>query len=170
MKLHTELVFRKFDGTMVNDVSQYVKDWVTKHPNGNVIVGCDSQKHTRHVRYAITIVMHNIDEWDIGHGAHVIYAIVIDKNRNTRKDIYSRLWAEAEYTVKAAQLIKGCRKKITVHLDYNSKEGEYSNMLYASGIGYVNAMGFEALGKPYAPISSSTSDMLCRIGSTKYEV
>ena len=163
----SQFVFRKFDGTKIVDVNKYVKDWVTVHPYGNVTIGCDSQTHSRWVKYAISIVMHNVDENGIGHGAHVIYSTVVDKNKSTKKDVYSKLWAETEYTMLAAELLKDCGKKVVVHLDYNSKESEYSNMLYASGIGYVKGLGYEAFGKPHAWCATHTADALCRTAPKK---
>lgn len=59
-------------------------------------------------------------------------------------------------------MIKDCGKNIIIHLDYNSKPEEYSNILSASGVGYAKSKGFEALCKPYAQISSICSDKLCR--------
>jgi len=171
------LVFRKFDGTLIEDVSQYVKDWAKANPYGQVIIGCDSQEHTSYVTYAIAIVMHFKDKWGGGHGAHVIKSVMKDKKyrtpkgtlkiKNGRKSfdtsvLQGKLWREVELTVQAARLLEGCDMKIRVHLDYNSKENEFSNILYASGIGYAQGMGFEAEGKPYAWAASKVADALCR--------
>ncbi|MFW6311066.1 MAG: ribonuclease H-like YkuK family protein [Nanoarchaeota archaeon] len=163
--MNKELSFKKFDGSKVENIDSYVKDWIRKHPNGNVTIGCDSQTHPRYVKYAITIVMHDVDENGIGHGAHVIYATVKDTNKNLKKDTYSKLWAEAEYTIMAAKMLESCEKNIKIHLDYNSKEGEYSNALYQSGIGYIKGMGFEAFGKPYSWAASHVADGLCKSAS-----
>jgi len=173
-----KLVFRKYDGTLINDVNQYVKDWAKKNPNGQVIIGCDSQEHSRHVTYAIAIVMHRKDESGVGHGAHCIKCVFNDKRVKTPKGhlkvdnrgkksfdtsvLQGKLWKEVEYTIQAANLLADCDKKIKIHVDYNSDEGEFSNVLFAAGLGYAQGMGYEAEGKPYAWAATKVADSLCR--------
>ena len=173
----TELKFNKVDGTLIENVNEYVSNWAKENPYGEIIIGCDSQEYSRYVKYAIVIVMHFKDRWGVGHGAHVIKSVIVDKIHKTSKlavktvngvrsfdtsMLQSKLWKEIEYTVQAAQLLEGCEKKITIHIDYNSKPGTVSNVLYAPGIGYAQGMGYEAMGKPYAPIASITADSFCR--------
>lgn len=162
-----ELVFKKYNGDVIEDIRTYVKDWNESNPYGNIVVGCDSQEHATFIKYAITICMHAMDETGLGHGAHVIYATVIDKSVNMKSDIYTKLWAESELTVQAASMIGDIGKKITIHLDYNSKEEEYSNVLYNAGIGYAKGLGFEAMGKPYAWAASHTADKIAKRAGIK---
>ncbi len=173
-----ELVFRKFNGTLIEDVNQYVKNWSAENPYGQIIIGCDSQEHSRHVKYAIVIVMHFKDKWGGGHGAHVIKSILIDKKHKTPKGtlkigkngqktfdtsvLQSKLWKEVELTIEAAQLLEDCNKKIKIHVDYNSDENAASHILFASGIGYANSLGFEAEGKPWSWAATHVADKLCR--------
>jgi len=159
--MEDKLIFKKFDGTKIPDIHKYVQDWITENPFGTVTVGCDSQEYPRYIKYAVTICMHYIDDSGCGHGGHVVYCSLMDTNRNMKTDVYTKLWAECELTVKAAEMIGDVGKKVKVHLDYNSVPTEYSNMLYSSGIGYVNAMGFEAFGKPYS-YSCHTADMIAK--------
>ncbi len=162
------LIFKKIDDTIIDDVNQYVKDWIKQYPYGEVTIGCDSQTFPRYVRYSIAIVMHMFYESKqsnpdrMGHGAHVISALVIDRNKNLKTDTYGKLWAEATYTLQAAQMIDDCTKNIVIHLDYNSKEGEFSNVLYQSGIGLAKSYGYEAYGKPFSYAASHCADHLCR--------
>ena len=157
------LQFKKFDGTLIKNVGEYVKDWVIENPYGNIIIGCDSQEYSRYIKYAITIVMHYIDEFEIGHGGHVIYAIYIDKSKNMKSDVYTKLWAEAVITISMGKMIGNIGgKKPTLHLDYNSKETEYSHVMYNAGIGFALQEGFEAFGKPYAYAASNTADKIAK--------
>lgn len=170
-----ELIFKKIDGTIIKDVNQYVKNWALQNPYGTVTIGCDSQEFARYVKYAIVIVMHVKDKYDVGHGAHVINCTIFDKeikakNRGPKIDpkefdkskLHGKLWQEVELTIQAAQMLDGCNKKIKIHLDYNSDVHEMSNVLYASGIGYAQGMGYEAYGKPWAWCATHTADSLCR--------
>jgi predicted RNase H-related nuclease YkuK (DUF458 family) len=156
-----DLQFKKFDNTVISDVSTYVKDWMKEHPYSRVIIGCDSQRHRRKIKYAVSVVMHDIDKYGVGHGAHVIYATYIEKlNRN--EDMYKRLWNEAELSISAAEMIGDIGVKITIHLDYNSDEKAGSHRLCSAGTGFIESMGYEARVKPYAYVASYTSDSLCR--------
>lgn len=172
-----KLVFKKFDGTVIEDVNKYVKEWAMENPYGDITIGCDSQEFARYVKYAIVIVMHFKDRYDVGHGAHVISATLFDKDMKTkhgfvpRKDgsrdfdtsrLHNKLWKEVELTIQVAHLIDGCNKKVKIHLDYNSDESKVSNALYASGIGYAQGMGYEAFGKPWSWAATHTADALCR--------
>jgi predicted RNase H-related nuclease YkuK (DUF458 family) len=170
MKERQKLKFewKKYDGTPIDNPSQYVRNWVKAWPYGEIMIGCDSQAHPRHIKYSISINMHMIDEYEIGHGGHVIFANVIDYNKSVKDDLYTKLWAEAELSVQAAQEIEAETLeawRIVIHLDYNSKVEAYSNILYTTGLGYVRGMfngNVEVFGKPDAWAASSTSDMLCK--------
>lgn len=158
-----KLIFRKIDGTVIDDVNQYVKNWINKNPFGEVTIGCDSQEHAKYIKYSTVIVMHQIDETGMGHGAHVISASIVDRSKNIKSDIYTKLWAEAELTIQTAQMLDdSCTKKITIHLDYNSKEEEYSHTLYAAGLGFVKGMGYDVEGKPFAWAATHVADDVCK--------
>ncbi|MFW6377141.1 MAG: ribonuclease H-like YkuK family protein [bacterium] len=162
MEKNTEFIFHKYDGTPISNVNEYVKKWYSENPNGDIIIGCDSQEHSNYIKYAITVIMHKIDEHGIGHGAHVIYSTIKDYSKAAKSDLYTKLWLETEYTVEAAKLFDDCVKKPVIHLDYNSKDSEYSNVHYQSGIGYARGMGFKAKGKPDAWGASHTADAICK--------
>ena len=156
------LIFKKVDETIINDVNEYVKEWINENPFGEVTIGCDSQEHSKCIKYSTVIVMHFVDESGRGHGAHVISASYDDKTKSVKTDIYTKLWAEAEFTIQTAQMLDGCTKNIKIHLDYNSKEDEFSNVLYAAGIGFVKGMGYEAEGKPHAWAATHVADDICK--------
>lgn len=160
--MNYELVWKKYDGTLIKNVSDYVKNWTENHIYGSVTIGCDSQEHSKYIKYSVSICMHDVDESGIGHGAHVIFASFYDKDKNMKTNIYTKLWAEAEISVEAALQLKDCKMKIMVHLDYSSDENRYSNILYKAGIGYVKGMGFDALGKPHAWAATHVGDSLCK--------
>lgn len=179
----TELDFKKLDGTKIENVNQYVKDFITENPHTDIIIGCDSQEHSRYVKYAIAIVMHVFYEAKednperVGHGAHVIKAIIFDKKHRTPKGalkikngkktfdtsiLQGKLWKEVELTIEAAQLLEDCNKKIKIHVDYNSDEKAASHILYAPGLGYAQGLGYEAEGKPWSWAATHVADKLCR--------
>ena len=159
-----QLIFKKYDGTLIKDVHEYVKTWVKDNPCGTVTIGCDSQEHSRYIKYAVTIVMHYKDAYGIGHGGHVIYASFQDNSKNMKSDVFTKLWAETEITLEAARQMGDVGIKPVIHLDYNSDATKYSHVLYSAGIGYCAAAGYQAFGKPDAWASSSCSDRLAKSG------
>jgi predicted RNase H-related nuclease YkuK (DUF458 family) len=166
--MEKELIFKKITGDMVENVEKYVKDWAIENPYGTVTIGCDSQMHGRRIKYSIVICMHYIDRVGQGHGAHVIYCDIWEKriNKSPAEEMPSKLWKEAEYVLRAAEMVDGkdevFKKKITVHLDYSDEPLRKSNMMYAAGIGYITGMGYKAEGKPFAWAATHTADHLCR--------
>lgn len=154
------MVFRTRDGIVIEDISNYVKEWTTKHPDSEVYVGCDSQEVGQKINYVTTICM-----YEFGRGAHVVHCKeVINKppKLDPVANMHPKLWAEVTRSVEAADLLKGINKKITVHVDYNSKQSEKSNQLYDAGIGYAKSRGYDAVGKPTAWAATSAADNYCR--------
>jgi predicted RNase H-related nuclease YkuK (DUF458 family) len=168
MEAIKKLTFNKVDGTVIENVEQYVKDWTKINPYGKVIIGADSQVHGRRIKFTVAVVMHYIDKWGTGGGAHVIIADAWEK-RSTRfplDELAAKLWREAEYTLIAAQMVDGSdeyfRKRITLHLDFSPETKDKSNIMFSSGLGLLTSMGYKAEGKPFAYVASHTADAFCR--------
>jgi len=161
------LTFKKQDGTVIKDIHEYVKYWVEENPYGEITIGCDSQEHSKFIKYAVSIVMHYRDEMGMGHGGHVISAVYVDNSKTMKSDIYTKLWAETEITIEVAKIVGDIGKKPVIHLDYNSDEGEYSHVLYNAGLGYCKGLGYEAMGKPWAWCASHTADKIAKSGRMK---
>jgi len=162
------LIFKKVTGEVIENVEKYVKEWTKENPYGKVIIGCDSQMHGRRIKYSIAIVMHYIDRMGVGHGGHVLIADIW-KKRNASSPIEempSKLWKEAEFTLKAAQMVDGndeiFKKRLMLHLDYSNDAKDKSNIMFASGIGYLQGMGYKAEGKPKSWAATHTADAFCR--------
>lgn len=168
-QLTHNLIFKFEDGSIVENVEQYVKNWGNKNPYGKIIIGCDSQVHGKKIKYSIVICMHYQDATGQGHGAHVISCNLWEKRmlKMTKiEEMPIKLWREAEFVLETAQLIDGndeiFKKRISVHLDFNVDEKSGSNIVYHSGLGLLRGMGYNAEGKPTAPIASHTADHYCR--------
>ena len=170
--MEKEFKFKKLDGTLIENVETYVKNWLKdnseKYPYSTITIGCDSQCHGRRIKYSIVVCMHFVDQMRVGHGAHVISADIWEKRvaRSQVEEMPTKLWREAEFVVEVAQLVDGhdeaFKKRITAHLDLNVEENRGSHMMYAAGLGYVTGMGYRALGKPDAWSATHTADALCR--------
>ena len=164
MKKEYTLIWRKVDGTIIEDIVLYAKEWLKVWPYGNITIGCDSQEHSRYIKYSVTLNMHMIDETGQGKGGHVVLANVIDKDKNMKSDIFTKLWAEAELILQTVKQFQEANfsSKLIVHLDYNSEASELSNMLYSAGTGLFKGMNLEVHGKPHAWASSHSADAFCK--------
>ena len=171
--MEKELVFKKITGEVVEDVEKYVKDWSKANPYGKVIIGCDSQVHSRRIKFSVVIVMHYIDKMHIGHGAHLLICDIWEKrmNKSQVEEIPDKLYKEAMLALQAAELVNGkdefFKKRIEVHLDLNSiPESNFhenlSNKMYASGLGLLSGYGYSVYGKPNSVIASNCCDHFCR--------
>ena len=126
------LVFKNYKGEVIENVEQYIADWVTENPHGSIMVGCDSQAHTKYIKYSVSICLHMKDESGLGHGAHVIFSNYIDSDRNLKTDIYTKLWAEAELSVNAA--IKARKGLETVKSEIQSHNEAVMHSAFNEGL------------------------------------
>jgi predicted RNase H-related nuclease YkuK (DUF458 family) len=150
--------FQNRDGDKIDNVYDYVKNWLNKNEGTNIFIGCDSQETNNRITYVTTICL-----YQQGRGAHVIYRKEYEpKATRGKTNMHTRLWAEVTKSIEVAEMLKDLDKQITVHVDYNSKESEKSNQLYEAGIGYAKSMGYDAVGKPDAWAASSAADNYCR--------
>jgi len=75
--------FKKFGGEVIEDVTEYIKDYIKRSNNIRIIVGCDSQQKRRITLYAITIVLY---DKEIHKGAHVLF---LRQKTKKNKDLIS---------------------------------------------------------------------------------
>lgn len=150
--------FQNRDGQKIENVSEYVKNWLNEHIECEIYIGCDSQETHNRVTYVTTICL-----YERGKGAHVIYKKEYEPKQTLGKtNMHTRLWNEVTKSIEVADTLKDLDRPITVHVDYNSKQTEKSNQLYEAGIGYAKSMGYDAVGKPDAWAASSAADNYCR--------
>lgn len=153
--------FKTRQGVIIDDIRQYVKDWLEDKTDTQIWIGCDSQVHGKTIAYAVTVCL-----YEQGKGAHVISKRINADNKSTSRGKRAlqdgsnsrRLWEEIEYSVEVADILKGLGTNISIHADYNSKPEEVSNQLYDSGIGYAMSKGYAAVGKPFAWAATYAAD------------
>jgi len=167
------MIFKKITGESIYNIEKYVKDWIVENPFGKIIIGCDSQVHSRRIKYSIIICMHKIDRMQVGHGCHLLICDMWEKriNKSQIDEMPSKLWKEAEFALQTAELVNGkdefFKKTIEVHLDFNSvpeanSHANLSNKMYAPGLGLLSGYGYKVFGKPFAKIASNVADHFCR--------
>jgi predicted RNase H-related nuclease YkuK (DUF458 family) len=146
-------VFRTSGGSVVEDLRQYIIDWMAEHNGCEIYIGSDSQVRGDRVKYSTVVCL-----WDVGHGVWEAYR---NEELQNPKDRYTRLWNEVTRSVELADELKDLGE-IHVHMDYNSNPKYPSYQLYDAGIGYVTGMGFNAAGKPLAWAASSGANRHCQ--------
>ena len=154
MKKTKSKYFKTRQGLEITDLKQYVADWIESHDIVEIFVGCDSQEMEKELSYATCICLYENKK-----GAHVI-----TKNEREPKvrAMETKLWNEVTKAIEAAEQIKDCGVKISLHLDFNSNPKFKSNQLFEAGLGYAISMGYHAEGKPNAVAASYASDRECR--------
>ena len=125
------------------DLAEYVKDYLEKNKDSEVkmYLGCDSQTKGISTTYATTLVFHVATS-----GCHVIYKKEVVP---VVRDMWNRLWKEAELSVETALYLREAGIEInTIDLDYNIDPIHNSNKLVKAAVGYIESLGFQARVKP----------------------
>lgn len=130
------------------DLEKYFFDYKIAHPEVLIKIGTDSKQAGTCTMYVTTVCFVHPSK-----GVHVIY----QKRKLERvKDIYTRLFKEAEMSIEVVDFLKG-RTYIAVHLDYTSKASKSSNA-GAAVIQWLKSSGYIVECKPDAFAASKAAD------------
>lgn len=149
-------MFRKFNREKIESVSEYVKDYVKKHPEVEIIIGSDSQNWRFSTVYATVIALYSP-----GHGAHCVY----NKWREKRERITSvRLINEVNASIDCAEKLvnDGAPKATYIDIDVNSSPKFKSSEVYRSARGMVEGMGYTVRDKDDAPLVTTMADFIVK--------
>lgn len=153
--------FKKVDGTVVDNIQDYVKEYKEMYPNCNVIVGTDSQEKMKfgkfHVNYVTCVCLNN----GMRGGYHILSSRTYEKN-NKKKSLFERLWHEVELSAEISKLMAEIDVMPEVHLDVNPSENHGSNIVYQAAKGYITSLGFEVKCKPDSPVATHAADHAVR--------
>lgn len=126
--------FKKFDGTFISDIVQYLKDFIVNDPTITISVGCDSIQKKRKTLYAVTLMIYN---QDVKNGAHVVF---FRDSTSKIRDNFQRLSREVELALKIADFLEEELSDSYTRLDLTEYErkkykfhiskcnGEFSNL------------------------------------------
>lgn len=126
--------FKKFGGSYIPDIIEYLKGYIEKEPGITISVGCDSIQVRRRTIYAVTIMLYN---QDFKNGAHVVF---FRESCAKIRDIQARLYKEAEYLHEVGEFINSELDKFYKRSDLSDFErkrykyhilkssGEYSHV------------------------------------------
>lgn len=149
------LMFRKFTGENIENICDYVKDFLKDVPNVEVIVGTDSQNYGDHTNFSTVIAM-----YEVGHGAHCVY----EKWRTPRERIrQNRLLKEVEASIKTADVLKAGGIKIKyIDIDINCSPRFKSNEVFSTAKGWVEGSGYECRWKTLGPLITTMADYVVK--------
>ena len=108
--------FKKFGGEKIDDIIEYIKEYVKENPKVTISLGCDSVQRRRKTVYAFTLMFYSVS---IRNGAHVIY---FRENINKVRDNYDRLGKEAEFLHEIAEWLDGELSEFYVRQDLSDIE------------------------------------------------
>jgi predicted RNase H-related nuclease YkuK (DUF458 family) len=108
--------FKKFGGEKINDIIEYIKDYVAENPNVTISLGCDSVQRRKKTVYAFTLMFYSIS---IKNGAHVVY---FRENITKIRDNNDRLSKEAIYIHEIAEWLDSEISKFFVRQDLTDSE------------------------------------------------
>lgn len=147
---------RLFDGEDVN-LTDYIKDYVEKHNDVDILIGCDSQNYVDKTTYAIVVALYHR-----GKGAHVLYKRWKTQREHVRA---TRLLNEVWYSVETAEAIKnaGLPKVKWIDVDLNPDPRFKSNEVFRQAVGMVEGMGYQVRYKTLGPIATYAADHLVKI-------
>jgi predicted RNase H-related nuclease YkuK (DUF458 family) len=150
------MIYKILYGKKEIDLIPYCKDYIEKHPETQVLIGCDSQNRRSETVYAVVVGLYSP-----GKGAHVIYSRFTTPRD---KDNIVRLLNEVWKSVEVAEKIK-TELNITatwIDIDLNPDPRYKSNAALASAVGVVTGMGYKVRHKGLDPMMTYASDKLVK--------
>jgi predicted RNase H-related nuclease YkuK (DUF458 family) len=149
-------IFKTLVSNQRIELVQYIKEYVSQHPETEILVGCDSQNRKRETIYAIVIGLYKP-----GKGAHVLYS----RFTTTReRENINRLLNEVWNSVEVAEAIKNeiGIKATWIDIDLNPDPKYRSNVALASAVGVVTGMGYNVRHKGNSPVMTYAADHLVK--------
>lgn len=155
----------------IEDVSQYVWDWLQLDPTATIMFGIDSQVQGRNTNYVVAVVFYSKI---IRRGGHVIYKKIQHPKFGPNKDsIIEKLSLEASIVFEEIKpFVRELRDRgfdqwdrLNIHVDFNSNEGTGSNTAYKSHVGWLSSMGLEVHVKPQSYAAMAADKILKPTGT-----
>lgn len=146
--------YRKLNGTPVEDLANYVKEYLKGHQGISLSVGTDSQNIGGSSVYATVVAFRRP-----GKGVHYVLS---KKREPLIGDMITRLFKEAEDSIEVAEYLRdnGVYQPITIDVDYNEDEQFRSHKLVPMVKGWILGLGFSMNTKQHIQVASIAADHL----------
>ncbi|MAM16066.1 MAG: hypothetical protein CMC10_02045 [Flavobacteriaceae bacterium] len=147
-------LFKNIKGERIDPIAHTLKI-LKDYPNVQIHIGSDSQNVGKKTRYATVIAYR--------YGSRGVHYILSKKNEALLKDMWSRLWKEAEMSIDVAEwLTNQISVRVEIDMDYNSDENFKSSKLISATKGWANSLGYKVNVKPNNQIATKAADYHCK--------
>lgn len=148
------LLFKDINGRPVDPVSHTI-GVIKNYPYVEIHIGTDSQNINKQSRYT-TVIAYKL-------GSRGVHYILSKNNINIIRDMWTRLWKEAEMSIDTAEwLTRKVSVKVEIDMDYNGDEKFKSYKLISAAKGWANSLGYKVNVKPNNQIATRAADYHCR--------
>lgn len=181
-----EFRFKKFGGAFIEDVGDYLREYLAKNTNTSVFIGTDSDNKRGKTQYATVVALYDLDRRD---GVHYIFT----KDRTPKETvIFNRMLGEVQRSIDMADylevelegyvkrrtpeevvkmrdennnLYKAHQTKLcTIDVDINPFDGNghnKSHKAFESARSWVTGSGFRVRFKNNSWAASVAADLIC---------
>ena len=148
------LLFKNIKGERVDTV-KHTLEIMKFYPYAEIHIGTDSQNINKETCYT-TVIAYRLGS----RGVHYIFS---KQKREIIRDMWTRLWKEAEYSVDVAEwLTKKIALKVEIDMDYNEDKSYKSHKLISAAKGWANSLGYKVNVKPNNQIATRAADYHCK--------
>ena len=150
--------FRTLYGTEVLDIVSYIREYLSRRDNVEILIGSDSQCYgNKKTIYGVVIALYTP-----GKGAHVLCTReTLPMEHNTP----SRLLGEVWKSIEMAEFLKenGLPKPQWIDIDLNPDPRYKSNSVLRQAVGMVEGMGYKVRYKHLGALTTDAANHLVRI-------
>jgi len=149
--------FRTLYGTPIENIVEYIREYLSAHNDIEILIGCDSQCYKgRKTVYGVVIALYTP-----GKGAHVV---CYKETTKIEKNLPVRLISETWRSIEMAEMLKenGLPKPKYIDIDLNPDPKFDSNKTLRQAIGLVEGMGYKARCKNEGAMVTRAADHLVR--------
>lgn len=147
-------IFKNIHGYRLDPI-KHTLNILKEYPYVQIHIGSDSQNIGKSTKYA-TVIAYRF-------GSRGVHYILSKKDEILIKDMWTRLWKEAEMSIDVAEwLTRQVSVKVEIDMDYNSDENFKSNKLISATKGWANSLGYKVNVKPDNQIATKAADYHCK--------
>lgn len=150
--------FKTLDGRPIENIIDYVKDYLSTRENVEILIGADSQSYgNRKTVYGVVVALYTV-----GKGAHVL---CLKETNPMEKNIQYRLLTEVWKAIEVAEFFRknGLPDPKFIEIDLNPDPKYKSNSVFRQAIGLVEGMGYHPRAKHSGVMSTYAANHLVRI-------
>ena len=148
------LLFKDIHGRAIVPVA-HTLEVIKNYPYAEIHIGTDYQNINKQSRYT-TVIAYRL-------GSRGVHYILSKNHINIIRDMWSRLWKEAEMSIDTAEwLTQKVSVKVEIDMDYNGDENFKSHKLISAAKGWANSLGYKVNVKPNNQIATRAADYHCK--------